>query len=810
MLYLSRSVLFVHPVYFIKRLMMFFAMLLLAGGISVTHASPNPQKVDKALDSNFEVALRNGYSYCVAPYQGKDNIYYAYETARTDSTDCIGYDWRYDVHGHISTIIRTDEGGRTNERYLCMTDVASDDTSTYSYVQLKPCSVNNVRQIWKYNDTSQQLVNQHTGNRLQEINWYLATSAKSSHLYDLKVTGRPILFALVPAPFTSAYQFNFHYPFDGKSYTQLLGKDGRISQGPLRYDPQTRQISTLMPDGQQYCLRSNMLGSAKDSEFVSFQACPDSYGDGIVPNPLKWRISTSLTSGENGRTFKLVIRDYNQNLLGVERSGGINIGTAYTIKPKAARDIPDRFKPWYLFQDGGEVYGRKTYMAGNYLGTLRDGICPASGVYQDSGNQHRQLPPNFNLQTWLNRLYRISTHPGGDVTQAAGVCGPCLLHAAEMLIEIQRHGNTPPGDNIDAQMFSFQAATSMASFRQRFPLLALSMDNDFDRANLIPFHPSAALHAVLASEYLNGVFLSTLLGREGLVMTTSNYFNLSGVLGDDDFSRMHDEMFDAPQGTLFVVVNGNVNAQGIRDGHATAFIRTPGGELHAIPTSEPRDSTSQARFNQMVNEDLNHPDLLQRALQLFRPADYPIITEAVIFTFRPDIQQTPAETFDENMFSVGNCTVGGAVGGAGVDHSAGGGQFLALPATLYQCSDGRCDTSARQAAANGDDNFVPSWPQQCEWLERVNHRWSWNGGSVWAKQHTSAASCRQANRCASGGGCYRWSGALDIGQCEHLWRNSQGQWQWFPYRYYTREKACRDANQCNGNGPCFRWNEGRP
>ncbi|BDM65977.1 hypothetical protein NFHSH190041_34290 [Shewanella sp. NFH-SH190041] len=787
-------------------------VLLVCATLPQASASSYPQKVDKALDSNFEVALRNGYSYCVAPYLAKDNIYYAYETARKDSTDCIGYDWRYDVHGHISTVITT-EGDQPDNFYLCMTDVASSDTSIYSYIQLKPCSVNNARQIWKYNDSSQQMVNQHTGNRLQEINWYLATSAKSSNLYDLKVTGRQILFALVPAPLTLAYQFNFHYSFEGKSYTRILGKDGRISDGPLRYDPQTRQISKVMPDGYQYCLRSNMLGTTTDSEFVSFQRCPDSYGDGIVPNPLKWTIRASVSAQSHGREFPLFIEDIKGNLFGVERSGGINIGTGYTIKPKAVSQIPDRFKPLYRFQDGGETLGRQSYRWGNYLGSLQQQICPAPGVFADAPDNRaqRRLPDDFDLSRWLRRLYQISTHPGGPET--SGPCGTCLLHSAEMALEMHRHGNHPPAEDVSPQFFALDAGqTSVNSFVQRFPgyaaqfqqLMGPIVSGTFDAQD-------HARDEVLYLQYLSTGVLSSLFGGSGLSMTPSIYFNAARRLGNADVQAMLNHMRGSPVGTMFIVANSIWNQQaGQEVSHASMLIRTPDG-LHAVPTSE----SSQYSFNlfsQLVNANINSVDGLSAVLRNYRPQRFLYMTEAVVITLSPEAQAaTPAESFDLDMLSVGNCTIGGAVGGQpDTEHGAGSGLSFTVPENLFQCVGGRCDTSSTQASANGDDNFQPHWPGQCELLEWVRGKWDWNGGAYWAKRLNTAPRCRAANRCRQGGACFRWSETRDIGQCEHLWRNSKGQWQWFAYGYFTREKACRDANQCNGYGPCFRWNDGRP
>ncbi|BDM65976.1 hypothetical protein NFHSH190041_34280 [Shewanella sp. NFH-SH190041] len=793
--------------------MCFAALLLLLGGTSVTHASPYPQKVDKALDSNFEVELRNGYTYCVAPYLAKDNIYYAYETARKDSTDCIGYDWRYDVHGHISTVITT-EGDQPDNFYLCMTDVASDDTSTYSYIQLKPCSVNNTRQIWKYNETTKQMVNQHTGYRLQENNWYLATSAKSSNLYDLKVTGREIIFALVPAPFTLAYQFNFHYPFEGKSYTQILGKDGRISQGALRYDPQTRQISKVMPDGYQYCLRSNMLGTTTDSEFVSFQRCPDSYGDGIVPNPLKWSITTSVSAQSHGRAFSLIIEDAKGNLFGVERSGGINIGTGYTIKPSAIASIPDVFKPWYVFQDGGEHYGRQTYVAGNYAGSLRPGICPAPGVFKDAidgGNSTAalRLPGNFDLSRWLRRLWLIASHPGGTSGQS-GVCGACLLHSIEMVLEMNRHGNNVPGDSVRPQYFTLNPAqTTMDSFTTRFRTLSRIFQMQLNNPPPRVFAPNdPTLVNVLSAQHFAGQIVSQLTGGSGLTVTPSIYYNRNRHLVEDDYRQMLIDLQASAVGTMFVTNFNLHDSQGtLTAGHAIALIRTRDG-VHALQSRVPGMPLED--FSRETMAVINTPAQLETAMNP-DPQRFPYLQEAVLFSLSPTDPEPAEVTFDQSVLSVGNCTNGGAAGDIpNTDHGAGSGLSFTVPENLFQCSDGRCDTSSKQAAANGDDDFDPDWPGQCELLEWVRGKWDWNGGSYWAKRLRTEQSCRAANRCRQGGACYRWSNTRDIGQCEHLWRNWRGQWKWFKFSYYTREKACRDANQCNGYGPCFRWHEGRP
>lgn len=63
--------------------------------------------VDKSNDDNFEVLLRNNVSYCVAPYFDGSK-YYAYELARKGSSYFVDHKWRFDVLGHISTVILDD------------------------------------------------------------------------------------------------------------------------------------------------------------------------------------------------------------------------------------------------------------------------------------------------------------------------------------------------------------------------------------------------------------------------------------------------------------------------------------------------------------------------------------------------------------------------------------------------------------------------------------------------------------------------------------------------------------------------------
>lgn len=775
-----------------------------------------PEKTDPALDSNFEVSIRNGYSYCVAPsLSSKDNTYYAYELARDSALDCIGHDWRYDVHGHISTLITDDEN---NERYLCMTDTATSNRDTYYYIELHPCSVNNVRQIWKYNDNTEQMVNQHTGNRLQEINWYLATAANSAKLYDLKVTGRKIIFALVPAPFTLAYDFNFHYSFNGQSFTRILGKDGKISSGKLRYHPDTKQITAVLSDGNQYCLRSNMIGSSKDSEFISFQQCPDRYADGIVPQPLKWNITTSTSGKNNNRIHNLIITDIKGNYFGVERAGGILIGTGYTIKPNAVSKIPDLFKPLYLFHDGGETASRKRYFWGNYLGSLRPGICPSPGVFtnppEDSLHTNQiqpRLPHDFSLVPWITRLFSITTHNGGE--QFAGICGACLVHAVEMILEMHRHGNTPPATSLSPQLFSLdESVTTMTSFQQRFPALYNQFTQRFtNQTNHIYDQQNGARDAILFLQDVSGDAIANMIGGSGLSLSSSIYFNQTERLGATELQQMLTEMRNSAIGTQFIAIGSVFNdvTQEV-EGHATVFIRTRNG-LHAIPTRD-RTFTSQQAFENVVMADINSYQGLENALRFFNPQRYSYVLDSVIFSLAPSTATASGvEAFDQRMLSVGNCTIGGAAGGLpGVEHGAGSGLPFASTSDVFQCAPGRCDTSLPQSAANSAQHFTPNWPGQCQWLRHANGRWIWDGNSRWAKRYTTAASCQAANRCQYGGACYRWKvSTRDIGVCQHLWRDKHNGWRWFDYPSHTSMKACQQANRCHSGGACFRWNEQR-
>ncbi|BDM63242.1 hypothetical protein NFHSH190041_06940 [Shewanella sp. NFH-SH190041] len=796
-----------YNLYNIRRFNLFFCLLLLMFS-SYSSATIEPEKTDSPVDSNFEVLLRNNNTYCVSPYlSSKDNVYYAYEAARADSLDCITYTWRYDVQGHISTSI-TDNNN--DDRFLCMTDTATSNRNTYYYIELKPCSINNTRQIWKYNNQTQQMVNQHTGNRLQEINWFLATSANTGNLYDLKVTGRQILFALVPPPMTLSYDFNFHYSYNAKSYNRILGKDGKISNGTLRYNPANKQISTIMPDGKQYCLRSNMIGSTKDSEFISFQQCPDKYADGITPLPLKWNITSSVNGQLNQKSFILEIEDVNGNIFGVERAGGIDIGTGFTIKPNNLKQVPDRFKPLYVFNDAGETIGRQSYISGNYFGSLRNNICPSPGTFTNppDNSSMLRLPANFNINLWLSRLYKISTHPGGSV--AAGTCGPCFLHAIEMVLEMHRHGNMPPIITASPQFFTLSPrTTSLDSFRTRYPAAFSNFRQIFDDINPGQFDPlNTPRDEVLSAQHLASNVLSTMLGGSGLTINSRVYYNRLRELGYFEYQAMLNTMRNSPVGTMFILTYSLVNQQGQEVGHALSLVRTATG-LHLIPSAESPQTTLQ-QFTQRVTTDIQTPATLEQALRLYAPASYPHLTEAVVFTLSPSLPTTPEESFDQNMLSVGNCTIGGAAGELpNVDHGSGSGISFAALGVLFQCIGGRCNSSRKLFDADNASSFTPNWGR-CEHLQWLNGRWSWNGGSYWANRFKNPSSCWAANRCQSGGACYRWTNSEDIGVCQHLWRNHQGRWTWFDTNSFTREQTCRDANQCNKGGACYRWNEKRP
>jgi len=659
--------------------------------------------LDPVYDANFVVLLKNGSQYCVNPQVGRDGKTYAYEAYLSSSFDCIGQSWRYDAYGHIG-YSRSDPtaSGAINSTYMCMTDQATASTTSYKYIVLMPCSMNNKNQIWRYDTVSQRMINRGTGNYLQEINWYLATSKNSADLNHLKVTGNRVMLSQISKPYTTAYNLDLHYSDGKNSYTLIRDKDGLYFNGKLRYDPVSKQISSPEADGRKICMTSAQVGTDLDSAFILLRPCSDSYASGVVPRNQQWNISPFVGKGADGKMeFQYVITDADKNYFGIEILNSLVLGTAFTARKDKFIVIQKYYKSTIVFKDGGQVAGRMNFKSASYTGQQSAQQCPAKGVYPNviTLAQPRvanpPVPGAVNLEVWLDRLYQIATETRPEQhSSTIGVCGACLLQTLEVLYEFMHYGVQPPALETSPHFFAAGTGNAINSFEQRFPALTAELENDSESIIVGMYGPAgSAIDLALGAQYLNSRAIRHFLSRDGLSFAPEPYYNDQRVITDVQLQDIVTRGINAPNGSIFVLVY-NVMYNGVEEGHAVPLIRTSTG-LHLIPSTMAVNSSSRQYFNTWSRRVIQTPQDLRSLMILDNPQVYGVIRQASLFSVQtPDISTQVEFGFDSGMLTLGNCSVGGAAGTqSGSDTDFGGGIFLEFPSDLMKCLGGRCGMS---------------------------------------------------------------------------------------------------------------------
>lgn len=82
-----------------------------------------------------------------------------------------------------------------------------------------------------------------------------------------------------------------------------------------------------------------------------------------------------------------------------------------------------------------------------------------------------QLPPDFDLSAWEQRLLQIiNTTSRDSATQSQGICGVCMLQSYQIIAEFMRYHNSPPTSG--GYFFDTAPNTNpFVSFRQRHSIL---------------------------------------------------------------------------------------------------------------------------------------------------------------------------------------------------------------------------------------------------------------------------------------------------------------------------------------------------
>ncbi|OOV40283.1 hypothetical protein B1J93_18340 [Leptospira kirschneri serovar Pomona] len=408
---------------------------------------------DKPKDKPIKIVIHDGGTFCYAPVFSGGKSYIQIEQCGEQEVSNA----RYDVFQRISYYI--------NNTWLCITvpeSVIKGETN-WDYVNLQPCTINDPLQRWIVKDNSFWTADEHY--RLKDYNWYAYISKNSGDYYDHTLdSSMDDWVKTVATPGNISILTSISWKLGNDRYFIRSGSSDKNTT-PIYYNPESGHLAQYNPvSGLLSCMYSQV--NSYNWNWVKWSLCSDAPIS--KNNPAYWNVY--LETEEGG-----MITDYQGNALRVTRYGS-NWGVAYAAKLSYLKKDTTN-SPTSLFFVDRDLLNWVRYTASN-LGKTEQ-YCPAGKKENYNIRIKRTLPSGFQLtEEWIRRLYDIAiSTPFTSQGQIHGICGVCLLHAFQMLAELQEYHSHGP---IQGGGYFFDALPNrdpFDSFRQRYPELdALLID----------------------------------------------------------------------------------------------------------------------------------------------------------------------------------------------------------------------------------------------------------------------------------------------------------------------------------------------
>ena len=721
---------------------LFYLIFLLCYFVaSHLHARPIPITIpaDIPRDDPFEIKLRNSFTACVYANKFSANggtIYPMIDYWGASVCKRSFSQWRYDVLNRISTFKKVDEAGF---QHLCLTEntyflkdpngggrwVFKSPKTNWDYLTLKPCTTNDPRQQWRYvqeeKKENDHLINVGSSHKIGENLWTLATAVDpiKSYIYTFQIPRGQKWLDKKAEPKSFEITVKLAWEYDDKLYS-IFGS----SNGSLRYSPSSKQIS-YSSGTALYCLKSNLDDGSPSTRWAwaTWVQCGDEYQSGTIPQKQQWTLNSipthALKKCSRGNSiatkFHVTVTDYQGNILRIKQAGE-HWGEPYVYRSAwIAEDTSTAsYYATSIFVAEGAISDWYNLAAGNKLRSLQ--YCPAPGL-QPKSKQIRDLPvgfqnlldPSFVLtDEWIRRLHQVVTTVYNPV--AFGICGDCMMHAVEMLLNFARFGNqapllTQPGllydpDSQISPATQFMANNPLLSGRinsNHATIMSLARGFDVFGGNIHSVDRERFFSYMLSHNSFTPLTSSarivTLQDPELSVRPPSSREPWEGfpasAISPSDMEPAMEELLAAPINTAWFVayflqhytIGEDLNLiPGERTGHTLLLIRHADG-IGMLNTNL-GSSFSLDSYRRDVNQ--RYTD----TTALFTRMREGVGQQAMIYTldmFRI-VRPESGSMYDQMISHQGcdNSTEGGAGG-------YGSGEYLPVPRRLNQCGDGsRC------------------------------------------------------------------------------------------------------------------------
>ncbi|AGF74295.1 hypothetical protein BAnh1_04140 [Bartonella australis AUST/NH1] len=620
-------------------------------------AAPIPtisqKPTDKPIDKAIRVKVHNGGEYCYAPafVDGESYIYI------NDCSSSSVLFARYDVFQRVAWKIKN--------VWLCMTapnsvtGVGRKATADWDYIKLRPCVINDPNQRWII--TGRVLYTADKKFRVKDHKWYAYISKNEGDYYNHTLSSSMDEWIdTIATPGNMSLKTSLGWKFTGTSgfYMYYISDDGSKPEiSDLYYNPENGHIARYFPAAGLLSCMASQQSFSENWNWVKWLFCndniPDAYDSGY------WNVSFLV-----GREGPLL--DYRGNFLRITQYGS-NWGMSYTAKPSYLKqDTENSPKSEFVLSYDIERWNR--YAMANVEDSLP--YCPAPGKKQDvSGSKQRvkrNLPSNFQLdEGWRRRLYDIATTTPSTsrIPLGQGICGICLLHAFQMLAELQDRFPHPPRQR--GYFFDLAPNTDpVFSLRRRYPRLhrAIGLATVFYGVPVTPMADPVNM-SMRAAAATAQVILPNFDWVQSPIATDQSAIR-SAIL----------DLFNAPVGTMWIGLSVYIRPNGTTGRHALPILRSPNG-LIIIPTNTPITTANFYTYNLALRElpSSDIPLILSRITQIRNP-----VVTAFATLRLTEITAQPLSV----MISQSNCT--------GEGEGRRGNQQSPTSASVNQCDSGRC------------------------------------------------------------------------------------------------------------------------
>lgn len=591
---------------------------------------------------------------------------------------------RYDVFGRVAY--------KLNDTWFCLSapeSVAQSKSASKDYVRLKPCVINDTKQQWKVKDDLFYSVDE--SYFIKDDGSYLyAVSVLDKGLYTSKIDKSmkewlDTIATPVNLSISISLAWNYTTSEGGERYF-LYNNGSAKNTTELYYNLESGHIAQYDGDKNINCLYAD-LANAKWA-WAWWGACTDAPAPSKSANKAYWSFvrvadNQSLLINHQGAALRVTRTGLNWGKPYVVAGeymaqDNANSPTSRFVIDKDTGDwlrfiyanlgdnlpfCPAKNETKNLAQLSNEMpnLNSKHNLSQNLTtnSTINSNTAPNSASNLTLKNP--PLPSDFILNDeWRARLLAIvSTTDHADTS--VGVCGICLLQSFQIIAELLENPFSPRSSG--GYFFDTQAgANPFVSFGERNSLLYETLN---DIVEWFPrFSSTPSVTPQMAFEYNNNLAMMSAIA----LLPQYDWSIRTRAQNPQDIERVVESIFNAPNGSAFVVLLRLQQIGQEEGGHAMVALRTSAGVV-LVPTNVAMSAEEFSEFTTTLRD--RHEFMESFTMYGFSVNNIALLSAEALY----------ANTFASTI-SLNDCTGDG-------ENRRGNGRMPAS-SLVNQCASGRC------------------------------------------------------------------------------------------------------------------------